>query len=163
MQTATPALWGIRSGERDEAHELFMRGFAALDTASLGDLSRLGPDRVSFKQVFRTACPDESDGAINQWAGQYLRFVHEVATGDLFVYPSKTTGLLHLGRTTGTYRFDPHTGNDYAHVRPITWLAQASADSLPVSTQKGVGTGSAFFSLRDYPEVLGVFGEWVNQ
>jgi len=43
----------------------------------------------------------DEPGSVPVNAGQLFRFVHEMAVGDLVVYPSKRDRLIHIGRIVG--------------------------------------------------------------
>src|SRR5438105_15172293 len=83
-------IWGIHGGKTGDADSLFLKkNCVAIGWAKIGDLSKIAPDRDSFKAVVAKTYPDAKPGAIPNNAGQLFRFVHEMQIGDLVAYPSK--------------------------------------------------------------------------
>jgi predicted Mrr-cat superfamily restriction endonuclease len=71
----------------------------------MGDLAPLEPNREAFKARVAEVYPEAKLGAIPNNAGQLFRFVHEMAVGDLVVYPSKRdTTMTSIRGTRGCFR-----------------------------------------------------------
>jgi restriction system protein len=68
-------------------------------------LSKLRPDRESFKLAIGKAYPDDKLGAVPVNAGQLFRFTHEAKIGDLVLYSSKMDRQVHIGRIEGNYEY----------------------------------------------------------
>ncbi len=120
MVMKQPAIWGIRAGRHGEADNLFLKeGFIAIDW-SLGDLTKLAPDREAFKKRYASYFPAESIYKVANAAGQVYRFVHEIKKGDLVVYPSKVDHLVHIGQIAGGYTYTASDGS-FAHRRAVKW------------------------------------------
>ena len=108
MARQEETVWGIHAGRIGDADTLFLKhDCVALGWHEMGDLSGLKPDREAFKATVAERYPDRKSGAIPVEAGQLFRFLHEMQTGDLVVYPSKHTREVHIGRIDGAYRYDP--------------------------------------------------------
>lgn len=150
MSEHDPRVWGIHAGDSGEADALFLRGFVALDGAAMGDLSAIADDPAAFKGRARSVFPSDAEKTIEQWAGQWRRFVYEAQEGDWIAYRSKPTGTVHLGQIDGPYSFAPQPGLDHAHLRPVAWVRACSAAAMPAHLQKAVALPGGFYELTDY-------------
>lgn len=150
MKQQNSKCWGIHAGDRGEADALFLRGFVALDGTDMGDLAVIPDELIAFKHRARTVYPDEAEKAIEQWAGQWRRFVYEAKQGDWIAYKSKPTGVVHLGRLGGPYSFEPQPDLDHAHLRPVRWVGSCDAATMPPHLQKAVALPRGFYELTDY-------------
>lgn len=150
MSEHEPRVWGIHAGERGEADALFLRGFVALDGAAMGDLASIPDESAAFKYRARAVYPTEAEKTIEQWAGQWRRFVYEAQQGDWIAFKSKPTGMVHLGRITGGYSFAPQPELDHAHLRAVRWAGSCDASALPLHLQKAVARPNGFYELTDY-------------
>jgi len=113
-------LWGIRAGKTGDADNLFLKkNYIALGWDKIGDLAKLKADRDTFKTRVAEVYPKKKPGAFPNNAGQMFRFVHEMNTADLVVYPSKRDRQIHLGRVKGSYSYDPTQEPHYPHLRPV--------------------------------------------
>lgn len=65
------------------------KSYVCLGWAQLGDIFSIPADREDFKRRIAAAYPEKKAGAIPVDAGILFRFAHEVAAGDLIIYPSK--------------------------------------------------------------------------
>lgn len=81
-------IWGIHMDWSLES-EPVNAGFIAIGWDKLGDLSKIPATREGFKAALVSAYSDKKLGAIPVDAGILFRFMHEMAKGDLVVYPSK--------------------------------------------------------------------------
>ena len=73
----------------------------AIGWREVGDLSRLRPDRETFKAAVLHAYPDAKPGAAPVNAGVLFRSAVELREGDLVIYPSKHDRMINLGRVVG--------------------------------------------------------------
>lgn len=120
MKLVESSLWGIHGGRTGDADSLFLRkSTVALGWMKMGDLAPLEPNREAFKARVAEVYPEAGPGAIPNNAGQLFRFVHEMAVGDLVVYPSKRDRQVHIGRVEGEYQYDPKTEPGYLHRRAV--------------------------------------------
>lgn len=151
--------WGIHAGESGEAEAMFMSGNMALDGLAVGDLSTLPNTPEAFKVRARKAYPEEAEKTIEQWAGQWRRFVHEVSSGEMVVYKSKVSNSVHLGQITGDYLFAPKPDCDFAHVRSVRWATSRCSTELPSHLKKHVALPNGLWELTTYAAELLAFFE----
>ena len=58
---ADTTIWGVHAGKTGDADTLFLKqGCVAIGWSAMGDLSKLKPDRESFKAKVAEAYPDSS-------------------------------------------------------------------------------------------------------
>ena len=146
-------LWGIHAGKTGDADSLFLRkNVVAVGWTRMGDLSKLKPDRDSFKARVAEAYPDKKPGAIPNNAGQLIRFVHEMKVGDVVVYPSKRDRQIHLGRVGGDYRYDPNTDPAYPHQRAIEWLRAVPRSHFTQGALYEIGSAMSLFLVKNYAD-----------
>ena len=146
-------LWGIHAGATGDAHHLFMeQTCVALGWDAFGDLSRLPANRDAFKAEYDRVYPDTKAGAIPVNAGQLYRFVHEMQPGDLVLYPSKMDKLVHIGRVTSPYEYDPRGEPGYPHRRKVTWLKQVPRTRLSQGALYEIGSAMSLFQVKNYAD-----------
>lgn len=97
--------WGIHN-EHPEL-DLLGNGMVTVGWDKADDLTPLGSNREAFKAKLTATYPDSKPGAIRIWAGVLLRFAHEMAPGDIVIWPNKQDSTLNFGRIEGSYRHDP--------------------------------------------------------
>lgn len=147
----TNTLWAIRAGSKGEAEHLFTeQNYIALGWVQMGDLSKINPDRESFKKKYAASYPNATAASIPNGAGQVFRFVHEMKTGDLVVYPSKVSRTIYLGRVKGDYIHDPKTSAVFPQLRAVEWLKQVPRASLSQGALYEIGSAMSFFQVKTY-------------
>ncbi len=153
VSTNDRILWGIHAGRSGEADDLFLeRRLLGLGWHQVDDPSKLPADRVAFKRRFREAFPNEKEGAINNWAGQLFRFVHEMKPDDFVAYPSKTNKRIHLGQVVGRYRYDPKIVPRYYNVREVKWLRSFPRSHFTQGALYEIGSALSLFQIKNYAD-----------
>ena len=119
------ALWLIRAGKHGEHEQKFQETgnvFFTWDKLStnLGAAKELS----DVYELFREAYPNESRGKIQNWGRQGSQFALRMRKGDWVALPSKFNPVIHFGKITGDYKFNPNVENPYYHSRKIEWFAQ---------------------------------------
>ncbi len=143
----------IHGGPTGDADPLFLQhNVVAVGWAEIGDLRKLKPDRETFKSAVAAAYPGKKPGAIPNNAGQLFRFVHEMKSGDLVVYPSKRDRHVHIARVEGEYRYDPSLSPAYPHQRPVKWLLDLPRTNFSQGALYEIGSAMSFFQVRNYAE-----------
>jgi restriction system protein len=146
-------LWGIHAGQTGDAHTLFINhNCVALGWNRFGDLSALKPTRDAFKEAYGPLYPQDKAGAVPVNAGQLYRFVHEMRAGDLVLYPSKSDRLIHIGRVTGPYTYDPTGNPSYPHRHSVTWLKEVLRTRLSQGALYEIGSAMSLFQVKNYAD-----------
>lgn len=150
---AEKTIWGIHAGRTGDAETLFFKKHViALGWAEIGDLSLLKPNREAFKAAIVRAYPEKKPGAIPVEAGQLFRFVHELKTGDLVVYFSKTDRQIHYGQVEGPYKYQPDLEKHYPNTRPVRWLKAFPRTSFSQGALYELGSAMSFFQVSKYAD-----------
>lgn len=153
MTTHETTVWGIHAGKDGEADSQFLRGdCVAIGWIKVGDLGKLKPEREAFKAKVAEAYPDAKAGAIPNYAGQLFRFVHEMKTGDIILYPSKRDRQVHIGRVEGEYRYDSSKDEAYPNTRPVKWLNAIPRTRFSQGALYEIGSAMSFFQVKNYAD-----------
>jgi len=153
MANSDRILWGMHAGSDGEVDTLFTRdNYIAVGWSGVGDLSKLPADRAVIKAKLRETQPGAKDGAINNWAGQLYRFVHEMKIGDYVAYPSKRDRMIHLGLIEGEYVFDPVKAPDFFNIRRVRWLAKHPRTYFSQGALYEIGSALSLFQIKNYAD-----------
>jgi predicted Mrr-cat superfamily restriction endonuclease len=149
IPTGTETTWAIRAGVGGEAHELFLEcGVIALADPGMGDLNRLPQERESFHRAYRQLHPSEPRTSTAGAAGKFFRFVHDVGSGDIILYPSVRDKVIYVGAVAGAYIFQQDAEDAFQHRREVRWLGSISKRQLSESSQRELGAARTFFEVR---------------
>ncbi len=150
-------VWGIHGGRHGEADKLFLKhNVVAIGSDKIGDLSKLPADRETIKQAVAIAHPEYKPGAVPVQAGQLYRFAHEMAPGDLVVYPSKIDKKVHIGCIEDGYRYDSTLEPEYPHRRPVKWLKTLPRTTFSQGALYEIGSALSLFQVKTHmDEFLG--------
>ncbi len=153
MKDAETVLWGIHAGKTGDADTLFLkRNRIAIGWVKMGDLGALKADREAFKSRVAEVYPEKKPGAIPNNAGQLFRFVHEMKSGDIAIYPSKRDRQVHLGRVEGNYTYDPRIEPGYPNLRAINWLRSVPRTQFSQGALYEIGSALSLFLVRNYAD-----------
>lgn len=153
MTTSDQTIWCIRAGKTGDADPLFMKKkFIAIGWRKCGDIGQLPPDREAFKKRVAESHPEYKPGAIPASAGQMFRFVHEMQPGDLVIYPSKLDRLVHVGRITGPYKYDPKLDSHYPNLRSVEWLNEFPRTRFTQGALYEIGSALTLFQVKTYAD-----------
>lgn len=123
-------------------------GFVSVGWDALGDLSVLDANRDAFKSALRNAYPEYKEGAVPIAAGVLYRFVHEMKSGDLVLYPHKPDSTLAFGRVTGDYRWDA-VADLHRHRRSVEWLdAGVPRQKFSQAALYEIGSALTLFTVK---------------
>lgn len=150
MKADTP-LWGIHM-DASFGTKPVDESYVAIGWPEVGNLSSLNNDREAFKLAVAKAYPDTKPGGIPVQAGVLFRFVHEVAEGDLLVYPSKVDRTVNIGKFAGPYRHEPQLNETYPNLRSVTWLKQVAREEFSQAALHEIGSYITLFSIRNYAD-----------
>ncbi len=157
-------MWGIHGGRTGDADDIFLRkGHVALGWDAMGDLSLLPANRDAFKARLMELDPHRKQGYYPMATGQLFRFVHEMAVGDVIVYPSKRDKRVYVGEITGTYQHAGQKADSYPHRRSVKWLKNFARTKFTQGALYEIGSAMSFFQVKTYAEEFAsaVFGQEV--
>ncbi len=153
MSKQPSTLWGIHAGKTGDADQLFLtHNVIALGFVEVGDVTKLPADREAFKSRVKECYPTRPEGFIRNAAGQLFRFVHEVKTGDLVIYPSKSDRLVHIGEITGPAKHDTKPQPGYPRQRPVKWLKAIPRTHFSQGALYEIGSALSFFQVRQFAD-----------
>ena len=127
-------------------------GYIAIGWHEMGDLSGISADREAFKAAYERTYPDAKPGTIRVSAGQVFRFLHELATGDVVVFPCKADRRIHIGRVSGEYSYVPTKSTVYPNRRPINWLKSFEREVFSQDALYEAGSFLTLFKISNYAE-----------
>lgn len=148
-------IWVIRAGIAGEADQLFLsEGMIILRDPGMGDLKKIPRRREAFYEAYRKLRPDETQTGIAGIGGKFFRFIHEVAVGDLVLYPRLKDSKLYIGRITGRYRYSKKLDKDFPHQRKVVWLASVPKLHLSAFAARELGAARTFFQMKTNVEEI---------
>jgi len=151
-KTQVNRVWVIRAGKGGQAHDLFLdKAVVALADVGLGHLNKLGDSREHFYDAYRSLFPEESRTGSAGVAGKFFRFLHEVAVGDIVVYPDQSKRV-NIGVVTGPYTFKKTA--DFQHQRKVEWRGTIDKADFRIEVVQEMGAARTFFEIKRHPEVF---------
>lgn len=160
IDTSTADVWVIRAGVRGTAEKYFKKkNRAVLEDPGLGDLNKIEPDRNAFYEAYRSIRPEETPTGISGIGGKFFRFVHEIKSGDIVVYPSIRDRLIHIGLFEGEYEYVP-TDAPFSHQRGVAWICYFPKASLTQGAQYELGAARTLYKYKKHVgEIFSVIGK----
>lgn len=153
MSYADKTFWGIHGGRTGDADGLFLRKkYVGLGWGNMPNLTTLKPSREAFKDKIAEVYPNAKPGAIPNNAGQLFRFLHEMTTGDLIIYPSNYDKRVHIGEIIGDYEYTPEREKGYPHQREVKWIADFPRTQFSQGALYEIGTSMSFFQVKNYSD-----------
>jgi restriction system protein len=149
---AEKVIWGIHAGSEGEADNLFIKTKTiAIGWHHIGDLAKY-KDRDEYKKILQQTYKDMSLGAIRNTAGIFYRFVYEMQTGDVVVYPSKRSKQVYIGEVKSDYKFQPNFDKEFPNQRDIVWKRNYPRTRFSQQALYEIGSALALFQVRNYAE-----------
>ena len=141
-------IWGIHTYDDN----LFLKdNLIAIGWYQMGDLSKIKPDRESFKKKYMKTYPDAKKGSIATGAGMLYRFCHEIQVGDYVVFPSKSNREVNIGIVDGDYVYDPNQ-EDYVQTRKVKWLKHLPRTAFSQGALYEIGSAMTLFTVKNYAD-----------
>lgn len=143
--------WMVRAGNDNElASQVEAKNAVAIGWHEMGDVTGLAT-REAFKEAYRSAYPEHSDGRTNVGAGQIFRFACGISEGDYVLTYIKDSREILIGRVIGPYEFRPDLFSpDYPQVRHVQWLKRVSRDDFSTAARNSLGSTLTVFQVDDY-------------
>jgi restriction system protein len=144
-------IWGIHM-EMHHGLRPLSEGFVAIGWKTVGDLSKLPPNREAFKKAVATAYPTTKQGAIPVIAGTLFKFANEMKRGDLIIYPSKPDRMVNLGTVQDRYRFDPKADPDFPNRLSVKWSKHIARAEFSQNALHEIGSAITLFQVKNNAE-----------
>jgi len=146
-------VWGIHAGNEGQASQLFIKkNVIAIGWHEMGNLAQINPDRESFKTKVAEVYPNIKRGAIPVYGGLLYRFVHEMQTGDLVIFPAKHERLVYIGRIEGNYQYTPNLDSNYCNTRTVKWGKPFVRTSFSQGALFEIGSALTLFQVKNYAD-----------
>ncbi|MCX7921453.1 MAG: restriction endonuclease [Clostridia bacterium] len=167
MQKTEVKVWGIHAGALGEIDSKFLSKTTpciAIGWSEVGDLGKIPADREKFKERLVKGYPETKKGAIPTSAGMLYRIVHEMQIGDIVIYPSKIDKLIHIGRVTGAYEYNPNIDKNYPNLRPVEWLKHIPRTKFSQGALYEIGSALSLFQVKNYADefIAALSGEVIS-
>lgn len=143
-------IWGVHM-DWSLALSPVEKNFIAIGWAELGDLSKVSASRETLKAAL-AATYNTKPGAIPVNAGVLFRFVHEMKSGDIVVYPSKPDRMVNIGVVEGDYTFDKTISQTYPNQRRVKWLRQLPRTDFSADALHEIGSAITLFKVTNNAE-----------
>src|SRR5580698_2260053 len=144
-------IWGIHM-EMQHGLRPLSEGFVAIGWKTVGDLSKLPPNREAFKKAVTTAYPTTKQGAIPVIAGTLFKFANEMKRGDLIIYPSKPDRMVNLGTVQDRYRFDRQADPDFPNRLSVKWSKHIARAEFSQNALHEIGSAITLFQVKNNAE-----------
>lgn len=146
--TTKPNTWMMRAGEGARLLDLFLeKNIIALGWNEIGELA---PDTTyeQLKEKLTSTYPDNSQGRINQSAGQIWKFFKVFKPEDRIVTYDPNARCYYTGKITSDYHFNE--SYEYHHVRSVEWDDEGiDRDSLSTWARNLLGSILTIFNIPD--------------
>ncbi len=153
MENKDKTIWGIHSGKGGVAESLFLQhDVIALGWSEMGDLSKLAPERDSFRKRLTEVYPGRKEGSYPVMTGQLFRFVHEMKKGDLVVFPSRSDKKVHFGEIVTDYKYDTTTDPSYPQRRTVKWLKSFPRSRFTQGALYEIGSAMSLFQIKNFAD-----------
>lgn len=117
----------------------------------MGDMSNLPQDWAKIKEKVTAVYKDtKSKQGIAVNAGILRRFVNEMKSGDLVVYPSKIEKVIHIGEVAGDYQYNPKISSKFPNQRKVKWLEHVPRKVLKQGALYEIGSLLTLFQIKNY-------------
>jgi len=144
-------VWGYHTTE-EVGTDPVDNGYAAIGWHELGDLTPLPPDREAFKARYEQIFVGAKPRTIQVSGGQVFRFIHELAIGDILVFPCKSDRRIYIGRVAGPYEYRPEKSATYPNRRPVDWLTSLEREAFSQDALYEAGSFLTLFRISNYAE-----------
>lgn len=143
-------LWLMRAGKQGEDEKTCLDKGIIILRSKVQKLCTL-PNKEEAALALKQAYPESKPKTLVGWAGQILKFVHEMQEGDLVAMPSKFRSVIHFGRIAGKCQpcpqlDDPERG--LAYVRKVEWIKEILRNEIDQDLLYSFGSQLAICKIR---------------
>lgn len=140
-------MWKVNASRRSVfAREFVDRGVVAIGWRDLGDYSVVqGRDDIDRRMA--VACPDDTERQRAVASAQIWRFLSEVRLGDRVITYDPDERVYHLGKVTGTPRYEPDQIEELPMQRAVEWSDKVSRDALSTAAKGKLGALLTLFKV----------------
>ncbi len=155
-------IWGIHM-DRSVGLTPIEQNYIGIGWSELGDLSKLSPNRDSFKAALKETQSDATEASVRAQSSPLFRFLHEMQIDDYIIYPSKTDRMIYVGIIKGDYEYQINLEDDeYKNRRKVEWITPNGIprNNFSQTTLNELGAYITIFAIKPHTanEVLGSLG-----
>lgn len=155
-------VWGVHI-DRSVGLEPIEQNYIGIGWSELGDLSKIQPDRDSFKMALKEAQPKATEASVRAQSSPLFRFTNEMQVGDYVIYPSKTDRMIYVGIIKGEYEHQVNLEYDeYKNRRKVEWMTPNGVprNGFSQATLNELGAFISIFAIKNHTanEILGSLG-----
>lgn len=153
-----PVVHVVRAEGGSYADAFRQGGFVGIGWLETTDLTAVvnANEKEPLYDLYKNDRPDDSKLRVAQNVGQIWRFFSEVAVDTFVVTPALDSNILHVGRITGGYYYDP-TGAaaSLPHRKPVRWFDKPLLrNSLSIPAQHTLASSLTCYRVKQYDEIL---------
>jgi len=118
-------IWLIRAGSNGQFEQKFIdenRVYVTWNNLD-SNLAKMA-ERQQLIDALYVNEPDAKPKKLQNHASQIWPFAHSIEKGDWVILPSKSQPVIHVGKITGDYQFNPEGPSPFYHWRSVEWFAQ---------------------------------------
>jgi restriction system protein len=118
------ALFLTRAGRQGQHEQKFLNDGRIYFTwgGMIRDLNE-AKDLPGYYDLFTQLYPDDSQGAVQNWARQGMQFCRAIQPGDWVALPSKFNPTIHFGKVLGPCDYKADADDIYRNSRKVEWFA----------------------------------------
>lgn len=155
-------IWGIHM-DRSVGLTPIEQNYIGIGWSELGDLSKLSPNRDSFKAALKETQSDATEASVRAQSSPLFRFLHEMQIDDYIIYPSKTDRMIYVGIIKGDYEYQINLEDDeYKNRRKVEWITPNGIprNNFSQATLNELGAYITIFAIKPQTanEILGSLG-----
>mgnify|MGYP003669289369 CR=1 FL=1 len=142
-----PTVWGVHMGAHVGDRPID-GSYVGIGWDKMGDLKRIAPNREAFKAALAVAYPYKKAGAIPVDAGSMFKFLHQIKSGDIVVYPSKSDRMVNIGRFRDAVEYVADDRDEYPTHRHVDWLGHFPRNEFSQSALNEIGSFLTMFRVK---------------
>lgn len=123
------------------------QGYVAIGWHVMGNLSNIEPTREVFKATYERVYPEAGPGTVRTSAGVPFRFVTEMRSGDLVIFPSKPDRMVNIGVIESDYAFVPDAPFNCPNRRSVKWLKHIPRAEFSQAALNEIGSALTLFKV----------------
>ena len=152
-QDQSKTIWVVRGGSQGELDSLFLqKNCVAIGWPNIGNPNQIPATREAFKAAVLKGYPDHPE-RVPGAAGMVYRFLHEMAVGDLVLYPSKIDRHIHVGEIVSSPKYRPELNADYPNLREVRWLRnRLSKSTFSQGALHEINSALTVFVVKNYAD-----------
>ena len=138
-------VWGLHMGKHVGMRPV-EQSYVAIGWKEMGDLRG-----YSNKDAYKSKLQSLNlyrQGAIPVYCGLFIRYVQEMKSGDIVVYPSKYDRRIYIGELTGELEYQADDPDEYPNKRSVRWIKDFPRDYFSQHALNEIGSSLTLFKIN---------------